>query len=348
MTISLMTQKMLWGRAAGRCSHPECRISLFEDQTLTDNAALIGENCHIVSESDDGPRGNPTMPMDERNSYANLILLCRNHHKIIDAQFGEYTVARLQQMKTDHESWVRDQLGFDAAKQFDDEQYARIVDNWEKLAHLNEWHAWSSHLLASGQPLMRLEVDRDLEELRGYLLNRVWPRRYPELEKTFENFRRVLQDFQNRFHEHAEAFGDDALITKKFYHIREWDEERYQRLSDQYDFHVDLVEDLMLELSRAANLICDRVRQYLVGSYRLHEGRLVAQYGPTGPLTFHDVVVQYSPDERVRDFPYLGLEKFFTDRAGRDLHFGEGVEPPQRSARRMGRVKRNPSFFAAR
>ena len=330
VSISIMTQKMLWGRAAGRCSKPDCRISLFEDETQTDNAALVGENCHIVAESDGGPRADPTMPINERDSYANLILFCRNHHKVIDGQEGEYTVERLHVMKAEHELWVRGQLGFDAAKQFDDEQYANIVDTWERLAHINEWLAWSSHVLAAGQPSMWNGVDRDLQELRNWLLSRVWPGRYPELEKAFENFRRVLQDFHNRFHDHAVPFGEGSLITEKFYQIREWNEKRYKQLADQYDFHVDIVEDLMLELSRAANLICDRVRQYLIRSYRLQEGRLVVQTGPTPLLTFHDIVVQYSASERSREFPYSGFETFLIDRTTRDLHFGEGVEAPKR------------------
>ena len=328
MSITIKTQKMLWGRAAGRCSKPDCRIILYEDETETDDAALVGENCHIVAESDDGPRADPSMPMEQRNSYANLILLCRNHHKVVDDQEREYTVDRLYQMKAEHEGWVRNQLGFDAAKQFDDEQYAGVIDTWERLAHVNDWLAWSSHVLAAGQPLMRTDVDKDLQELRGWLLNRVWSRRYPELENAFENFRRVLQDFHNRFREHAEAVGNgDVLMTRKFYQIPEWDEERYERLGKKYDFHVDLVQDLMLELSRAANLICDRVRQYFIRSFRLREGRLVAQTGPMIDMSFHDIVVQYSAEERARKFPYPGLPEFLAERQQRDMHFGKGLKP---------------------
>ena len=69
---------------------------------------------------------------------------------------------------------------------------------------------------------------------------------------------------------------------------------------EQYDFHVDLVEDLMLELTRAANLIADRVRQHLIRSYRLAKGRLVVEYGPTEDLVFRQVLVQYGTEERDR------------------------------------------------
>src|SRR5690242_7377692 len=35
---------------------------------------------------------------------------------------------------------------------------------------------------------------------------------------------------------------------------------------------VALVEDLMLELTRAANYVCDRVREFLLRSYRIRDG----------------------------------------------------------------------------
>lgn len=328
MSISIKTQKMLWGRAAGRCSQPDCRVDLYEDETATDDPTLIGENCHIVAESDDGPRANPAMQVEQRNTYPNLILLCRNHHKVIDAQEGEYTVERLLRMKAEHEAWVRDQLGLDQAKQYDDEQYAGMIDTWERLAHIDNWLGWSSYVLSAGQPRINSEVDGDLQELRSWLLNRVWPRRYPDLERAFENFRRVLEDFQERFRKHAEPKGDGgALLTRKFYQIKEWNPELYEHLATRYEFHVDLVEDLTLELSRAANLICDRVRQFLMRGYRLSEGHLVVQTGPMADFSFHEMVVQYSPQEREREIPYASLDAFLIERAERDRHFGDGTEP---------------------
>ncbi len=89
---------------------------------------------------------------------------------------------------------------------------------------------------------MTVAKDQELEQLRRWLLNRIWPGRYLALEKAFENFRRVLQDFQNTFRARAEKPTPDAewLLTIKFYDIREYDEERYHRLGKQYDFVQDL------------------------------------------------------------------------------------------------------------
>ena len=120
---------------------PDCRMDVFYDEEEADDPTLVGENCHIVAENNGGPRADPAMPLERRNSYSNLILLCRNHHRIIDDLPNgpiNYPVARLQQIKTEHEQWVRQQLEYDANKQQDDEAYAQIVDGWEKHCHVDD------------------------------------------------------------------------------------------------------------------------------------------------------------------------------------------------------------------
>jgi len=64
-----------------------------------------------VAEEDNGPRGNPTMPVAERNAYPNLILLCGDHHTLIDKDHGtHFSVAQLRQMKASHEAFVARRL----------------------------------------------------------------------------------------------------------------------------------------------------------------------------------------------------------------------------------------------
>ena len=71
---------LLWGRAAGMCSHPDCKRKLVLDASAADEAATVGEAAHIVARAVTGPRGD--MPVDSRllDRYDNLILLCRHHH----------------------------------------------------------------------------------------------------------------------------------------------------------------------------------------------------------------------------------------------------------------------------
>ena len=315
--ISIRAQKTLWGRAAGRCSFPDCRVEVFFEEEAS-NPTLIGENCHVVAEKDDGPRGDPNFPVDQRNSYSNLILLCRNHHKVIDdLENGAkgFPVEKLRDMKLAHEAWVREQLCFDLDKQQDDEAYADIIDKWEIRACLDEWSEWSFWILAMRCPSMKTDVSSELDQLRRWLLCRVWPRRYPKLEDAFENFRRVLEAFQNTFYEHADLRGD-KFMTRKFYSIPEWNPERYHALAEQYDHHIFLLADLMLELTRAANLVCDLVRSNILYGYRREQGRVLATDGG------RHWVAEYSADERKLRFPFLGLDSFLLERQTRDFCFG--------------------------
>jgi len=328
MAISLRTAKMLWGRAAGRCSMPQCRRPLVIDSTETDNEALIGEMCHMVAESEDGPRGQSPLTPEERDQYGNLILLCRNHHGEIDGQPATFPVERLEAIKADHERWVRDALpGYDRQRQQDDETYAGYVDEWARRCNLDGWTGWTSFVLGADHPTMTVAMNRQLEELGLWLLGRVWPGRYPAVERVFANFRVVLQDFRNTFLRHAERPTPDNewLITVKFYQIREYDEERYQRLGKAYDFHVALVNDLTLELTRAANLICDEVRACILPSFRLAEGLVMVESGPHLPLgSFHTFAVRYRPEEKDNQpLPYPGLEAFKQVRFTRDRWEGD-------------------------
>ena len=326
MGIPLKTHKMLWGRAGNRCAISDCRIELAMDASETDDESLIGEECHIVARSPDGPRGDASFPKEKIDKYDNLVLLCRNHHKLIDDRATAYTVEKLKESKSIHEKWVRESLSsFDSQQQKDDEIYATYIEKWMELSHLDEWKGWSSHILGGGQPKLWKDVDKSLSELRDWLFSRIWPSRYTELENAFENFRRVLQDFQNVFHEYSEE-ASDIYYTRKFYQIREWDEEKYEKLGKIYEFHVDLVEDLMLELTRAANYICDKVRQYIDPIFRLEEGMVLVESGPYMDMSFRQHKVMYRGGERV-NLPYPGLEEFKRIRNQRDYTFGVGSNP---------------------
>ena len=326
MGISLKTHKMLWGRAANRCAFPDCRKELVIESIETNDASFIGEVCHIIAKEPSGPRRTSLTQSEDLDEYFNLILLCRNHHKIVDDQPDIYTIQYLNDMKKFHEQWVKISLNqFDAAKQYDEEIYAAYTEEWVKRCDLDNWKAWSSNVLGSGQPDMSYSRYKELGELREWLFSRIWPGRHIELEAAYNNFHYVLTDFQTTFRRHAKEVGTDKeiLLTEKFYQIDDWDPPRYEKLSREFDFHVALVEDLMLELTRAANYVCDRVRQYLWPTFRLQEGLILVVSGPYMDLAFKLHKVEYREREREL-FPYHGLNSFKKERKNRDQHFGEG------------------------
>ena len=331
MAIEPKTRKMLWGRAANRCAFPDCRVELFYDITETDDAALIGEECHIIARKKNFTRGDSNLTAEQRDKYGNLILLCRNHHKIVDSTDDPYTIEALKEMKADHERWVKESLtGYDAARQRDDEVYATYVQEWERQVNLDEWDSWACGLMMHGHPRMAETKADELDSLRTWIFSRVWPQRYPRLEAAFRNFRVVLRDLLNVLNEHGEKVGPEGQRTlqveKRQKNLTEWNEERYAALLAEYEFYVALTEDLALELTRAANLVCDEVRTHLLPNYRLQEGRVVVTSGPYSNLEFVTHLPVYPPGTDPAN-AYEGLEGFLTGRSNRDIHFGEGAEP---------------------
>lgn len=65
---------------------------------------VIGEICHIEADQPGGPRYNPALSDEARRDFDNLILLCANHHTVIDDDDESYPVERPKKMKRDHET----------------------------------------------------------------------------------------------------------------------------------------------------------------------------------------------------------------------------------------------------
>jgi hypothetical protein len=99
--------KALCALSGGVCPFPGCGRSLVEPGTEQDGAAFLGEIAHIVADSRQGPRGNSLMSDEDRDKHSNLLLLCGDHHKIIDSQPNTYSVPVLRQIKVDHETHIR-------------------------------------------------------------------------------------------------------------------------------------------------------------------------------------------------------------------------------------------------
>ena len=104
--------KILWGRAAARCAFPVCPLVLVLESTQADPIATIGEMAHIVAHAkgNRAPRVDADFPDELRDRYENLILLCNNHHEIVDIQPNSYTVHDLRKWKADHERFVTESL----------------------------------------------------------------------------------------------------------------------------------------------------------------------------------------------------------------------------------------------
>src|SRR5258708_26768691 len=103
MTIDERDSRSVYQRSGNRCADPHCTKSLIDPDSPPDEPIPISEIAHIVGQQLDGPRGHDPLPLDERDKYDNLLLLCEEHHHLVDALPQEYTVEVLRQMKTAHE-----------------------------------------------------------------------------------------------------------------------------------------------------------------------------------------------------------------------------------------------------
>lgn len=98
----LTTVKRLFLLSSNQCAEPNCTISLM----ATDEKTIIAKICHIEAAGLKGARYNSLMTDDDRRSFSNLLLLCDEHHSIIDNPENEkeYPKELLWDWKTNHEN----------------------------------------------------------------------------------------------------------------------------------------------------------------------------------------------------------------------------------------------------
>jgi hypothetical protein len=112
-----------------------------------------------------------------------------------------------------------------------------------------------------------------------------------------------------------------AVLTDPFWRMCASSPEQHERLAAEYDVHVSLVEDLALELTRAANLVCDRARETIAPSFGRRTGALTVTMGPMEDFSYMAYRPEYRSDER-SGTPYPGLEAFKVARFSRDVCCG--------------------------
>ena len=270
MSITVQNRKVLWGLSGNRCAYPGCN-QLLHLEFGEKGTSLIGEECHIEAQHGNGPRFNSNMTEKQIDHYNNLILLCPIHHKIVDDNPEEYTVATLKKMKAEHENRVRQAL--DDKSENDDMYYESIIMYIDMILEFDYWEVWTSYLL-SAQPWIRKDLFDGFEKIHKFIVSRVWPGRYPELESASDNFDKVLRDFYDVFLRHSEEKTGEYR-TCKFYRTEPYDYKVAEALLPSYNRHVFLINLVIFELTRAGNHLCDMMRKYIDSGYRLAEGKLM-------------------------------------------------------------------------
>jgi hypothetical protein len=321
MTISVLDRKMLWGRSGMKCAM--CQIALSEEHQLG-GAVIIGQEAHIVAKSPKGPRGNSPLSAEERDRYSNLVLLCPSDHVRIDARPEDYSVEMLLEIKAQHEKRVMASDAFDSQEQLADENWARLIDQLNSLIRWETWQSDVSPFFNPNSPWVRKEFTDRLGRVNEWIYGRVWPEGHNKLRSAIEAFGQLIAEWMHKFGEHAESPSLDSPVamTEPFYKISDWDPDRYDRLLKEYEYHVGLLQDLVLEATRYGNYIAKLIRDEIDPSFRFDEGLLLLLVSGELFQTYL-IKTEFRPSDFANGEPYKGLQQFEQERINRDVTMKE-------------------------
>lgn len=106
------TKEIIRRRAGYKCSFPGCGKTIVGPGKKCNDYELIGEVAHIFSAKPNGPRSNGGLSEKELKQPNNGILLCRNHHKIVDSNKGnKFSSEALLSYKSLHEQNIALEVG---------------------------------------------------------------------------------------------------------------------------------------------------------------------------------------------------------------------------------------------
>jgi hypothetical protein len=303
MAISEKDIKLLWGRAAERCSFPDCRIKLTQDKKLASVSFPLGVQAHIVGENENSPRGRSTLTEEERNSYFNLILLCPNHHTIIDKNPEDYPVEKLHLIKDQHELWIESTLSVskDKRETAQDVIYANLIDATVEACQLDSWDKWASRALSTN---MNWDEDahKRLFEFLNKIIGAVWPKTLPELECTLKKLTYEIYEAIQTFAEHCgpSEIKDGIQVEERFYKSRGWieDDNEYRQLFNEYDAWQKKCKNHVIEATKAVNWFADVVRRDINPLFFATKGKFFVIMGPYDGLTFRSCFFEYTQAEK--------------------------------------------------
>ena len=102
--FSKQTQDTLAKRVGVRCSNPMCRKLTTGPRTESHHIVNIGVGAHITAASLGGPRYDPSLTQEQRQSPENGIWLCQNCAKLVDNDPLRYPEQLLRAWKTQAEA----------------------------------------------------------------------------------------------------------------------------------------------------------------------------------------------------------------------------------------------------
>lgn len=259
--------KMLWGRAASRCSI--CRRQLTAD-TKDDGSYTRGAQAHIVGESVGGPRGISNLSDAERNCYSNLILLCPNDHTEIDINVSEWTTEKLHLIKSAHEQYVSETMASAGSleKLIFEESFTTLLDEIVVACRMDQWELWVGNAMAPDQ-FYEQKMQREIWRVKRKVYAFAWPEKGKELQLAANFFIFCVDKFfyelgknsTDRFRNQSSKDDTDPKKAYRFYREADGTEEHYLILLNRFDAWQRRCTRAGWRAIRAANWFADAVRK---------------------------------------------------------------------------------------
>lgn len=93
------TLQAILALSGNRCAWPDCSRVYFDPSSET----VVGEVAHIRARNAGGPRYDPLLSNEALHGVGNLMVLCREHHRIVDQNPDDYPVELLLRWKASAE-----------------------------------------------------------------------------------------------------------------------------------------------------------------------------------------------------------------------------------------------------
>lgn len=103
------TKRVIQDRAGNRCSNPECRVLTSGPNAHPEKSTKTGVASHITAASPGGPRHNPNLTSDQRQSAENGIWLCQTCAHFVDTDHPNYSIGLLYEWKSEAEKEADDE-----------------------------------------------------------------------------------------------------------------------------------------------------------------------------------------------------------------------------------------------
>jgi len=201
---------------------------------------------------------------------------------------------------------------------------ARLLLEWAELLDTKHWQWWTAELFFDGNLEMsgRQLIGRLFRFFFWYNCNRI-PDSFPKLQTALENFHSVAWHLY-----HIVRHYQLNLTSPKTHgtgHTQGSTEEHELAESQWAQWLVDFIHDLLLEMTRAGNLVGTLCRELLDPGHPVGNTTLLIRHrhaSPTDPLLH----VQYKHEEwSTSNPPYPGFEEFAKARGTRDFSYGNGA-----------------------